>query len=197
MISDQSWHAYFMSDKFYAKGLLVSADGTKDVSTLPESQNEIDINLNLQSTIRSYQQRGHLVADLDPLGIISYPVCTDLGVPMRANESVTRKYLKFQKSDLEKQFQLPDSTLIGGANKSMKLKDIIERLENIYCKKIGLEYTFIADTEQVDWIKSKFEPPGIRQFSKEQKILTLERLTRATRYLKVYGIRGTWKFYKY
>lgn len=185
MISDQSWHAYFMSDQFYAKGLLVSADTGEELSTGPISRDEIDINLNLQSTIRSYQQRGHMVADLDPLGIISYPVRTDLGVPMRANESVTRKYLKFQKSDLEKQFKLPDTTLIGGAKKSMKLKDIIDSLENIYCKKIGLEYTFITNNEQVDWIKSKFEPPGIRQLSKEQKILTLERLTRATRYLKI------------
>lgn len=186
MTSYQSWHAYFMSDKFYAKGLLVSVDGTKETSE-PVSRDDIDINLNLQSTIRSYQQRGHLVADLDPLGIISYPVRTDLGVPMRANESVTRKYLKFQKSDLEKQFQLPSSTLIGGADKTMKLKDIIDRLENIYCKKIGVEYAFIADTEQVEWIKSKFEPPGVRHFSKEQKILTLERLTRATRYLQIFN----------
>lgn len=172
-----------MSDQFYAKGLLVSPDGTEELSTGPVSRDEIDLNLNVQSTIRSYQQRGHLVADLDPLGIISYPVRTELGIPMRANESVTRKYLKFQKSDLEKQFKLPASTLIGGGNKSMKLKDIIDRLENIYCKKIGLEYTFITDNEQVEWIKSQFEPPGIRQFSKEQKILTLERLTRSTRYV--------------
>lgn len=36
------------------------------------------------------------------------------------------------------------------------------------------------DVNQVNWIKEKFETPGALTFSKEQKILTLERLTRST-----------------
>lgn len=59
-------------------------------------------------------------------------------------------------------------------------RDLIARLEAVYCGTIGLEYTFISDLTQVEWLKQQFETPGAMDFTKEQKILTLERLTRAT-----------------
>lgn len=63
-----------------------------------------------------------MVADLDPLGIIKNPIHNQLGLQRRANELVTRKYFEFDESDMEKEFTLPPTTVIGGKNKQMKLR---------------------------------------------------------------------------
>lgn len=108
-----------MSDPYYAKGLLVSLDGTPMKTSLTS---DLDLNINVQNLIRNYQQRGHLVTNLDPLGIIDHPKHTSWGgVSRRANESVTQ-LVNFKDSDMDKEVQLPATTWIGGKKKTMKVR---------------------------------------------------------------------------
>lgn len=51
-----------------------------------------------------------------------------------------------------------------------------------YCQHIGVEFMFINDLEQCQWIRQKFETPGIMQFTNEEKRTLLARLVRSTRY---------------
>lgn len=51
-----------------------------------------------------------------------------------------------------------------------------------YCQHIGVEFMFINDLEQCQWIRRKFETPGIMQFTNEEKRTLLARLVRSTRY---------------
>lgn len=62
-------------------------------------------------------------------------------------------------------------------------REILNRLENVYCNKIGVEFMFINSLEQCNWIRKQFETPGVMQFSPEKKRLILARLTRATGYV--------------
>lgn len=50
-----------------------------------------------------------------------------------------------------------------------------------YCQHIGVEFMFINDLEQCQWIRQKFETPGIMQFTNEEKRTLLARLVRSTR----------------
>lgn len=59
-------------------------------------------------------------------------------------------------------------------------REILNRLENVYCNKIGVEFMFINSLEQCNWIRKRFETPGVLNFSPEKKRLILARLTRAT-----------------
>lgn len=192
-----SWDAYFRSDPYYnqqrSKRSILSmspqVNTTNNVSnnnivvtpTKPEKC-PVELHLKVQSIIRSYQQRGHLVADLDPLGIIMHPLNVEAGITRRGNDSVTRHYFDFDPADMNREFQLPDTTKIGGNEKRLKLVDIIQRLEDVYCNKIGLEYMYIPHRNVVAWIRDRFEMPGVRQFTNAEKILILNRLTRATRF---------------
>uniref|UniRef100_A0A8W7PYG9 2-oxoglutarate dehydrogenase, mitochondrial n=1 Tax=Anopheles coluzzii TaxID=1518534 RepID=A0A8W7PYG9_ANOCL len=54
----------------------------------------IDDHLAVQAIIRSYQSRGHLVADIDPLGILNAEINPERA-NLRANEKVTRSYMNF------------------------------------------------------------------------------------------------------
>jgi len=141
----------------------------------------VDDHLAVQAIIRSYQSRGHLMADIDPLGIInSETQIGPDGVPRRANEKVTRNYMLFGEHDMDRVFKLPSTTFIGGKDKFLPLREILNRLENAYCNKIGVEFMFINSLEQCNWIREKFESPNAINYSNEEKRLILARLTRAT-----------------
>ncbi|XP_071506052.1 2-oxoglutarate dehydrogenase complex component E1-like [Diadema antillarum] len=136
----------------------------------------IEDHLSVQTIIRSYQIRGHNMADLDPLGISH----ADLQEETPPELVVTNYHL--DENDMDRVFTLPQTTFIGGDQQALPLREIIKRLEDVYCRSIGVEYMFINDREQCDWIRQQFESPGAMQFSKMDKRLILERLIRSTRF---------------
>ena len=119
-------------------------------------------------------------------------------------------FYNLDESDLDMSFQLPPTTFIGGADNTLPLKEIIRRLEvfccivsihvsndggkakyhcimlfssfqTSYCGHIGVEYMFINNVDQCQWIRQKFETPGIMQFTDAEKRTLLARLIRSTR----------------
>ncbi|ELU17896.1 hypothetical protein CAPTEDRAFT_171283 [Capitella teleta] len=136
----------------------------------------IDDHLAVQAIIRSYQARGHNIADLDPLGIAA----ADLDTSVPAELMIASYHL--DEPDLDRQFQLPPTTYIGGDQQSLTLREIISRLEGIYCSHIGVEFMFINNLEQCDWIKKRFESPGVMSMTKDEKRTLMARLVRSTRF---------------
>lgn len=136
----------------------------------------IDDHLSVQGIIRSFQVRGHNVAELDPLGISE----ADLD-PSDVPELRVTNY-RLGEPDLDRMFQLPSTTYIGGNEQSLTLREIISRLEKIYCQHIGAEYMFINNLEQQDWIKQRFEMPHIMEMSNDEKRTLMARLIRSTRF---------------
>ncbi|KAL8186856.1 UNVERIFIED_CONTAM: hypothetical protein K2H54_016840 [Gekko kuhli] len=125
--------------------------------------------------------RGHHVAQLDPLGILDADL--DSFVPSDLITTIDKLgFYGLYESDLDKVFQLPTTTFIGGNESMLSLREIIRRLENTYCQHIGLEFMFINDVEQCDWIRQKFEAPGVMKFTSEEKQTLLARLVRSTRF---------------
>ncbi|XP_062541635.1 2-oxoglutarate dehydrogenase complex component E1-like isoform X8 [Armigeres subalbatus] len=193
-----SWDAYFRNNSYEAPPSLAPvprnhvpasqylgsavpalAGGTSAVGTRIDDK-LIDDHLAVQAIIRSYQSRGHLVADLDPLGILNADVQRDLEHNLRANEKVTRSYMSFEEADMDRVFKLPSTTFIGGKEKFLPLREILSRLERAYCNKIGVEFMFINSLEQCNWIRERVETPNIMTYTNEEKRLLLARLTRAT-----------------
>ncbi|XP_059470554.1 2-oxoglutarate dehydrogenase complex component E1 isoform X2 [Neocloeon triangulifer] len=136
----------------------------------------IDDHLAVQAIIRSYQIRGHHIAELDPLGISSADL--DDRIP----PELLYNHYSFEEKDMERVFKLPSTTYIGGKDKALPLKEILRRLETAYCRHIGVEFMFINSLEQCNWIRQKFETPGIMEMDSDQKRLILARLTRATHF---------------
>ena len=59
----------------------------------------------------------------------------------------------FTVEDMDRQFQLPATTRIGGENEYLPLKEIIARLQYVYCNHIGLEYMHINDRSKCKYIQ--------------------------------------------
>ncbi|XP_060652293.1 2-oxoglutarate dehydrogenase complex component E1 [Drosophila nasuta] len=142
----------------------------------------IDDHLVVQAIIRAYQTRGHLAADLDPLGIVG-PTGSSLSPEnkkVQATKAVLRQHYYYTFNDLNAVFKLPYTTLIGGDEQFLPLQEILDRLERVYCGHIGVEYMMITSLYKCHWIRQHFEKPGAIDFKPEDKKLILERLTRST-----------------
>ncbi|XP_019874476.2 2-oxoglutarate dehydrogenase complex component E1 isoform X2 [Aethina tumida] len=154
--------------------------GTSALGTGAINEKVIDDHLAVQAIIRSYQARGHFVAQLDPLGIMYSDHTTTIsdrtGSPP---DAVTRQH-KLDDTDMDRVFKLPSTTFIGGKEQQLPLREILRRLELTYCRHIGVEFMFINSLEQCNWIRQRLETPGSTDLSADQKRLILARLTRAT-----------------
>uniref|UniRef100_A0A8D0G3V3 2-oxoglutarate dehydrogenase complex component E1 n=1 Tax=Sphenodon punctatus TaxID=8508 RepID=A0A8D0G3V3_SPHPU len=147
------------------------------VQAQPNVDKLVEDHLAVQSLIRAYQVRGHHIAKLDPLGIS----CVNFDdAPVTVSPNVG--FYGLHESDLDKIFHLPTTTFIGGNESALPLREIIRRLEMAYCQHIGVEFMFINDLEQCQWIRQKFETPGVMQFNSEEKRTLLARLVRSTRF---------------
>jgi 2-oxoglutarate dehydrogenase E1 component len=93
--------------------------------------------------IRAYRVRGHLEADLDPLGLDKRGPYPELDY---------RSY-GFSKGDLDREIFI--SNLFGRERAS--LREIIAILRRTYCGKIGVEYMHIQVPAERAWIQRKFE----------------------------------------
>lgn len=61
----------------------------------------------------------------------------------------------FTEQDLEKTYfiDLPNQGAILSKTKDWKLKDLIQALDNAYCKKIGVEFNHMTERASRDWIR--------------------------------------------
>uniref|UniRef100_A0A8C5NDR8 2-oxoglutarate dehydrogenase complex component E1 n=1 Tax=Gouania willdenowi TaxID=441366 RepID=A0A8C5NDR8_GOUWI len=149
--------------------------------SLDTTQKVVEDHLAVHSLIRAYQIRGHHVAQLDPLGILEADL--DSFVPSDLITTIDKLgFYGLNESDLDRSFQLPSTTFIGGQESMLPLREIIHRLEISYCGHVGVEFMFINNVEQCQWIRQKFESPGVMQFTKAEKRTLLARLIRSTRF---------------
>jgi 2-oxoglutarate dehydrogenase E1 component len=93
--------------------------------------------------IRAYRVRGHLEADLDPLGLEKRGPYPELDF---------RSY-GFTESDLDREIFI--ANLFGRERAS--LREIIAILRETYCGWIGVEYMHIQAPAERAWIQEKFE----------------------------------------
>ncbi|NOX10133.1 MAG: 2-oxoglutarate dehydrogenase E1 component [Gammaproteobacteria bacterium] len=116
--------------------------------------------------INAYRVRGHQQADIDPLYLRERPVIADLSL----------KYHQLDERDLNTSFNT--GSLVGP--KQQKLSEILQRLQDLYCGSLGLEYMHITDTIEKRWIQQRIETPdGRPAIRPETQKHILERLTAA------------------
>ena len=97
-----------------------------------------------------FEARGHLIADVDPLGIQNPESAKLQGTPNLPPAVVVRQHLSgMTEADMNREFSLGSITVIGGEKKKLPLRDILIRLNQVYCGHLGLEYTYIHDMQVV------------------------------------------------
>ena len=117
--------------------------------------------------IQSYRNRGHLKAKLDPLGMMERRLVEDLNIEFHG----------FSEMDLDEEFYT--DTFNTGKNK-LPLREIVKRLEEIYCGNIGIECNHIMESQERRWFQKKFESKlQDYSFTDDEKYNIYERLNSA------------------
>ena len=124
---------------------------------------EINKTARVQQLIQAYRTFGHLMADVDPLEYVqrSHP---DLDV-------VTHGLTLW---DLDREF----ATGGFGGKKFMPLRKILGILRDSYCRSVGVEYMYIQDPVERQWIQNKVEV-GYAKLPREEQLRVLRKLNSA------------------
>ncbi len=117
--------------------------------------------------IGKYRTLGMFHADLDPLQRAEKPAIPDLDLSTYG----------FTAADLDTLF---DVGSFKAGPERMRLRDLVQALEDTYCRSFGAEYMYIHDTAVKRFIQQRIEPIRSKPtYTAEQKRHILERLTAA------------------
>src|SRR6516162_4486267 len=115
--------------------------------------------------IRAYRVRGHLEADLDPLGLEKRGPFPELDYHSYG----------FSEADLDREILI--NNLLG--RERATLREIVAILRATYCGTVGVEYMHIQVRAERAWIQEKFEKQSRRGLSGSVKKEILQTLTAA------------------
>jgi len=171
------------------KNLLQEKDSSeveslKDIPSLSENlEKEKEQSVKVIALIRAYRIRGHLIANLDPLGMME------------------RKYLHelhpsdhgFNKEDYNKKIYLHSymDRNYGTIN------EILSTLKKVYCSTIGVEYMHISDPVEKKWFRERMEKKENQlNFTDTGKKAILNKLIQAEGFEKFLAVKfvGTKRF---
>ncbi len=133
--------------------------------------------------IRAHRIRGHLAADLDPLGIVE-----------RGNHpELEPASYGFTEADMDRPIFIDN--VLGLETASMR--EIIDIVRRTYCGTFALQYMHISDPEQAGWLKERIEGYGKEiAFTREGRKAILNKLVEAEGYEKFLHVKymGTKRF---
>ncbi len=140
-----------------------------DRRSFPPSQDVLDateLQGRLSALINAYRVRGHLFADLDPLGLKGHPEPDELFLERYGLAAVDPNTV-FSSGDMA-----------GPATAT--LQEILERLTETYTRSIGAEFTFLEDREARTWLQEAMESTCNRlELETEEQLRILTKLTDA------------------
>ena len=179
----EDWRRYFDSLKngetapsgfrpgpsFRPRSLFDPAGGPKVTAAAPAPGEDLESMMLLQHRVdrmvRAYRVRGHMIAQFDPLSTFTPAI-----------PQLDPQYYGFTSGDMNRLFYVetlrPDGRL--------PLREILERLRQIYCGAIGAQYMHIDNLRIRHWLQARFESMPFRaDLSRDLQLRIFTRLTDA------------------
>ncbi len=159
---DIQWQKFFEGFEFAGKFAHTAngAEKTSSISTLSSSSEPINKEFAVASLIESYRNRGHFLANTNPVRI-------------RKDRKPMLALSDFGLSETDLQTKFKACALAGLPGSS--LADVLEKLKKTYLGKIGFETSYIRNPEQQAWLSAKIEgewPSFSPSHETQQRILT-------------------------
>ena len=129
---------------------------TRDRALLPGQETQetkTERAMKVARLIHAYRVHGHAISDVDPLNI-----------QPRQHPELELDAYGLTLWDLDRAFH----TLGVLPEKMAPLRQILARLRETYCRQMGVEYMFLSDQQEREWVQKRVELHPV-QFSKEEK----------------------------
>ena len=165
-----------------AAAAVAAADGrTAGGVSEAEARAAAEDSIRAMMLIRTYRVRGHLVADLDPLGLETRAFTPDLTPEWHGLTDPARR------------------VYLGGVMgfETATVAELVATLRRNYCGKVGLEYMHINDVEERRFLQERFEGRNAEiHFTPEGKKAILSRIIAAEQFEAFLGRKyvGTKRF---
>ena len=149
--------------------------GSEVAVAMATKQSQVD------ALIAAHRDRGHLIADLDPLALNEPDLHQDLDP---AGHGLTIW-------DLDREFEVSESNGLqaaAGGRDRLPLREILGLLRDAYCRTLGVDYTHILDPDEKRWIREQVESPQ-PDLGRDEKLRILDRLNAAEALERFLGAR--------
>ena len=160
---EPSWRAFFQGYDFGSESYGLDGEIVEGVSAqIPE---QLQKEFQVLKLIDGYRGRGHLFTKTNP-------------VRARRKYAPTLEIENFglSQKDLNSTFSAGEIIGIGTST----LQNIINHLESIYCDSIGVEYMYIRQPEEIEWIQNKLNINDNHSiFTSDEKKYILKKLNQA------------------
>lgn len=171
---DSSWQNFF---KGFSYALKSAVDGqTSQGGGIEISEEQLRKEFNVFRIVQSYRSRGHLLSNTNPIK------------PRKDRDAhISLQKYDLSEQDLDKKFLVGEfvrrdsGATIKSEDNRATLKEILDFMQDVYCRKIGIEYMHINNTKIRRWIRENFESSShVIRHSLEKKKRILEKLNGAT-----------------
>ena len=121
----------------------------------------VDKNTRVLQYIEAYRSRGHLLADINPLG------WKQPGLPWPDHRDLDLATHGLTIWDLDRTFNVGGF----GGKETMTLREVVTRLRSAYTLKVGSEYAHILDRDERGWLQEQIEAGMPKPTNSEQKYI--------------------------
>jgi len=167
-----AWRAYFdKSDGHSTAGPTTSRRPVEPADTRAASAGVALLQDRVDQLVRSYRARAHRVAMIDPLGL-----------PRPPQPELAHTFFGLTDADLDREVS---SSTVGGPD-SQTLRDVLTRLQETYCRSIGVQFMHIDDLGMRLWLQERMERTANHiSLSRDQQVRILSRLIHAEMFERV------------
>ncbi|MGL5448207.1 MAG: 2-oxoglutarate dehydrogenase E1 component [Rhabdaerophilum sp.] len=173
---DGNWAAVekVVTDKLKGKPAEKGAPGLSDADLIRAARDSVHALM----MIRAYRMRGHLHANLDPLGM----------EPRKDHEELHPSSYGFVEADWDRKIFIDNVLGLEFAT----IREMLTILRRTYCETIGYEFMHISDPASKSWLQARIEGPDKEiSFTREGKRAILNKLVEAEGFEKFLDVKFT------
>jgi 2-oxoglutarate dehydrogenase E1 component len=162
------WRRYFEQvkngERAEAPRLAPSLQTRKETAEWNETKSG-SLQYRVNQLVRNYRVRGHNIAAVDPLGR-PRPIPPELEI----------SFYGFSGQDMER----PVHCELFPSNRTLTVREILQQLQDTYCRSIGVQYMHIDNSAIRRWLEERMEGSRNRvELAREEQIRIFTRLTDA------------------
>jgi 2-oxoglutarate dehydrogenase E1 component len=155
---DTAWQAFFEG---FELGNTPQRNGTSTPTAVPPVASETSLQTRVDGLVCAYRTLGHTIARVNPLA-----------ETRPQNPLLSLHELGFSQQDLDR--RVSSNFFLNG--KTMTLREMIERLEEIYADTIGTEFQHIQNPRIRNWVRDRIESWPAKHHASTQVEIALLRV---------------------